>query len=356
MRLVIKVGTSVLADEHGKLDVSRLDCLFDDWLRSFDGELVVVSSGAIAAGVSISSGEFPETIEQKQAAAAIGQPYLMEIYRKTALRHRRLAAQILLTPDDFRNRAKYINIRNTFLNLLKQRVVPVVNENDTVAIDEIKFGDNDRLAAHVACMLEADLLVIFTNVEGIYRTDTGERIKKVENPEDVKKWAGDSKTPFTTGGMLTKIEAAKIVNAAGIDMVVAKGEPGVLKKILKGEDVGTRFVAPRKGIKSKKRWLLSLGALGGASGRIYVDEGAARALRSGKSLLPVGIVKVEGNFSKGSFVEIVYQNKVIAGGLVNYSSDEILKIKGVKSDKIEEMLGYRYSEEVVHRDNMLVTM
>lgn len=360
-RVVIKIGTSVLTKPSGVINEVTIERIVDDVaeLLNSGAEAIIVTSGAIGAGLGRLKLQ-GRTIREKQALASIGQGYLMGIYDKFFRKHNRLVAQVLLTSDDLAQRQRYLNARNTLLTLLSLDVVPVVNENDTVAVEEIKFGDNDRLSALVASKVEADQLVILTDVDGFFSADPHAKskvklIKEVEEitPELEEKASG-SGTLRGTGGMVTKLEAAKIATASGITMYIANGNrEGVLKKIWKGENPGTKFLPAKERIVSRKRWIAFDTRI---EGKIAVDEGAKDALlRRGKSLLPSGISLVEGRFNTGACVAVVdMEGKEFARGLTSYSSDEIEKIKGKKSSEIEKTLGYKDYDEVIHRDNLVI--
>jgi len=360
-RVVIKIGTSVLTKPSGVINEVTIERIVDDVaeLLNSGAEAIIVTSGAIGAG----RGRLKlqgRSIREKQALASIGQSHLMSIYEKFFRKHNHLVAQVLLTSDDLSQRQRYLNARNTLLTLLSLGVVPVVNENDTVAVEEIKFGDNDRLSALVASKVEADQLVILTDVDGFFSADPrAERkvklIKEVKaiTPELEEKASG-SGSRRGTGGMVTKLEAAKIATASGITMYIANGNrKEVLKEIWEGENPGTKFLPGKEKILSRKRWIAFDTRM---EGKIAVDEGAKDALlRRGKSLLPSGISSVEGRFSTGACVAVVdMEGKEFARGLTSYSSDEIERIKGKKSSHIEKILGYKDYDEVIHRDNLVI--
>ncbi|MFQ5867029.1 MAG: glutamate 5-kinase [bacterium] len=360
-RIVIKIGTTVLTKPSGVINEVTIKRIVDDVaeLLNSGAEAIIVTSGAIGAGLGRLKLQ-GRSIREKQALASIGQGHLMSIYEKFFRKHNRLVAQVLLTSDDLAQRQRYLNARNTLLTLLGLGVVPVVNENDTVAVEEIKFGDNDRLSALVASKVEADQLLILTDVDGFFSADPrAERkvklIKEVESitPELEEKASGRG-SQRGTGGMVTKLEAAKIATASGITMYVANGNrKEVLKKIWNGENPGTKFLPAKEKIVSRKRWIAFDTKM---EGKIAVDEGARDALlRRGKSLLPSGISSVEGRFNPGACVAVVdMEGKEFARGLTSYSSDEIEKIKGKKSSQIEKTLGYKDYDEVIHRDNLVV--
>jgi len=360
-RIVIKIGTAVLTKPSGVINEVTIERIVDDVaeLLNSGAEVIIVTSGAIGAGLGrlkLQGG----SIREKQALASIGQGHLMSIYEKFFRKHKRLVAQVLLTSDDLAQRQRYLNARNTLLTLLSLGVVPVVNENDTVAVEEIKFGDNDRLSALVASKVEADQLVILTDVDGFFSADprAEKKVKLIREIEaitpELEEKASGRGTQRGTGGMVTKLEAARIATASGITMYIANGnKEKVLKKIWNGENPGTKFLPGKAKIVSRKRWIAFDTRI---EGKIAVDEGAKEALlKRGKSLLPSGISQVEGRFSTGACVAVVdMEGKEFARGLTSYSSDEIEKIKGKKTSEIEKTLGYKDYDEVIHRDNLVI--
>ncbi len=361
-RLVIKIGSNILASAEQGLNTKRLHAIIKDISEAIDKgcEAVIVSSGAIAAGLKkLGLKEKPKDIKLKQAAAAIGQSSLMWAYEQHFANFNKKVAQVLLTRDDITNRLRYINAKNTLFALLSYAVIPLINENDPVAVDEIKFGDNDMLAALTAGLVEADMLVIFSDVDGLYTKDPKEKsakiIKSVEKiTPDIEKLAGGRGSAVGTGGMYSKLLAAKQANNHGIPVVIMSGRKrGLLTRLLKNKKVGTYFKPKKQRLSSKKGWI----AYGVKSkGALYLDDGAVKALTDfGKSLLPSGITKIEGDFEVGDYVKCVSRDgKKIAKGLTNYSSKDIDRIKGKKTSEIERILGYKYSDEVIHRDNLVV--
>lgn len=356
-RLVVKVGTRILT-------TSKNYRLNKAWIKSLTRqiaaltkkniEVILVTSGAIGAGMGMLKAQSrPKQLPRLQAAAAIGQSQLMKIYDTFFKTHGLLTAQILLTREDLSNRKRYLNAKNTLFTLLAEKVVPIINENDTVSVDEIKFGDNDRLSSLVASLVQADLLVILSDVEGLFRKKSVVSVvEKIDS--GIEGLAKGSKSKLGTGGMASKIEAAKICCASGIACVIANGKvPEVLLKILDGQEIGTLFLPQKGQLVAKKRWI---GFSARIAGQILVDEGAKGALVSRKkSLLPKGIVKVHGSFVAGDTVSISdAQGQEFARGLTNYSSQELAKIKGQKTDRIKLTLGYKYYDEVVHRDNLVI--
>jgi glutamate 5-kinase len=325
-------------------------------------DVVLVTSGAIAAGKErLNFPQFPKDIPAKQMLAAIGQPRLMAIYEQLFNLYGIAMAQVLLTRTDLIHRRSYINSRNTLTALVTNRVVPIVNENDTVATEEIRVGDNDNLSAHVANLIEADILVILTDQKGLFTADPRRDpnaelisdVTTVEIPEEIWHAAGGTSNGLGTGGMVTKLQAADLARRSGATVVIARGsDPDVLLNLAAGESVGTRFHPVTTAIESRKRYILSGGR---ASGGLIVDDGAVNALRQGGSLLPVGLRRIEGMFERGDSVRILEQSgREVARGLVNYASVDLVKICGEKSDNIEKILGFAYGDEVIHRNNMVL--
>jgi len=358
-RIVVKVGSSLLTEKN-RLNRERMEEIVDQLasLQKENKEVILVTSGAIAGGIGRLNLKKLTTIPQKQAAAAIGQNLLMGIYEKLFKKRGCLVAQVLLTSEDIQNRKRYLNARNTLLTLLNYKAIPIVNENDTVAVDEIKFGDNDTLSALVASKVEADLLIILTDTKGLYTTDPKRKgagfIEEVsEITPQLERMASGAGTLKGTGGMVTKLRAAKIARSSGVAMVIADGSmKNVLLRVLAGERLGTLFL-PKERLKSRKRWI-AFGVV--LKGKIRVDEGAKEAIsKRGKSLLPSGIIEVKGRFSIGGGVSIIdEENREFARGIVSYSSSEVDKIKGKKTSRIEKLLGYKDYDEVIHRDNLVI--
>jgi len=361
-RIVIKIGTSLLASPAGELTLINLNNIVKElayYSSHQEKEIIIVSSGAIGAGMSrLGLKKRPRAIPAKQACAAVGQSYLIQMYEQLFGRYRQTVAQILLTHQELSNRNSYINIYNTLLSLLKYKAIPIINENDSVATEEIKFGDNDVLSALVAHLIEADLLIILTNVDGLYRGDYKDHAKRElisevsEITEEIYESAGGACYEMTTGGMFAKIKAAKITTDSGIPTIIANGkEPKTIDYILRGKEVGTIFLPKEDKLSARKRWIVFNLV---SKGKIIVDEGAKKAiLENGKSLLPSGIIEVEGKFDLGEAVVLAdRQGQELAKGLVNYSVNELLKIKGRQSGEIEEVLGYKSSDEIIHRDNL----
>jgi glutamate 5-kinase len=360
-RVVVKVGSQVVAPS-GALDENALDHLCRGILnlRSTGLEVVLVSSGAIAAGArALGLAERPRSIPLKQASAAAGQPVILNSYARRLTPAGLQVAQILLTADDIRDRTRFINARNTFASLLGVGALPVVNENDTVAIDEIKLGDNDRLSALVANLVEAQLLILLTDVDGFYDSEPGSaggrRYDYIEEvTSEHRDQAGPSRSGLGLGGMVTKLEAARQATRAGTATVIAAGtREGVLESILGGEVVGTWFAAS-EGMSARKHWIAYLSEPRGA---VTIDAGAVGALcERGKSLLPSGVLDVEGAFERGESVRVLDENGVEVGrGLAGYSAADLRRIRGGQSADIEEVLGYRYFDEAIHRDNLVLS-
>ncbi len=361
-RMVVKVGSGVVAYPNGGLReevVSQLAMDLAD-LQSQGKEVILVSSGAVAAGMGVLGfREKPISIPVKQACAAVGQAHLIWAYERYFEKWGQRVAQVLLTRDDLEHRRRYLNARNALFSILKMGVIPIINENDTVMVEEIKFGDNDNLSALVAMLGEADLLVILSTVDGLYTCYPAEdgahlllEVHSINGELERCQMAGVS--PMGTGGMVSKVEAVKKVVASGIPAVIARGdEPKVLWRILGGEEVGTFFLPRRERLVGRKRWI---GYTLQPVGSLVIDDGAVGALvKDGRSLLPRGVLEVSGTFGMGDPVSCVSrEGREVARGLVNYSSHEIERIKGLHSSKIEEVLGYHHSPEVIHRDNLVV--
>ncbi|MGA7828335.1 MAG: glutamate 5-kinase [Geobacteraceae bacterium] len=362
-RVVIKIGSSVLTDENGELDTDFLDSLALEiaGLREKGCAVVVVSSGAIAAGIcTLGLPERPKTIPQKQASAAVGQPKLIQAYEAVFSRRNLKVAQVLLTSEDLANRLRFLNARATMDVLFAYGVVPVINENDTVAVEEIKFGDNDNLSALVTSLVEANLLIILSDIDGFYDADprTNQEAQLVPLvptiTRSVEQAAAGSGSAVGTGGMATKIAAAKRAGRYGVATLIINGQkPGTLARALAGEEVGTLFLPSGESLNRRKHWIAYTLR---PQGRIFVDTGALVALsRNGKSLLPSGVSRVEGDFERGSCVGVCgLDEKEFARGIVDYSRQEIEKILGCKSSNIESILGYRYGDEIIHRDNLVI--
>ena len=363
-RIVIKVGTSTITHGTGKRNFARIDHLARQIadLANQGKEIILVSSGAVAVGVDrLGLKEKPKTIPEKQAAAAVGQGVLMHTYEKIFADYGQIVAQVLLTRIDSVDRHRYTNSRNTFLALLKHGVIPIVNENDVVATDELKIGDNDNLSATVAGIVDADLLIILSDVDGLYTANPqkypdARLVPEVSDiTQEIEDSAGGAGSSVGTGGMFTKIQAAKAATSSGIHMIIAAGEQeNVISRILNGEAVGTLFVSRENRLQFRKRWL-AFGAR--ISGRLVVDDGCAKAVRKrgSCSILPAGIIGVEGGFEAGGTVSVIDKTgHEIARGLTNYSSDELALIKGAKTSEIETLIGHKNFDEVIHRDDLVI--
>lgn len=361
-RVVIKVGTTTLTHETGLLNLERIEILVRQIanLHNNGYEVMLVTSGAIGAGMGkLNLKNRPKTLPEKQAVAAVGQVALIHLYQKIFAEYGKNVGQLLLTASDINERSRYLNGRNTCFALFNAGVIPIINENDAIAVEEIKVGDNDTLSAFVATLVDADLLIILSDIDGLYDSNPKENKNAKLLPlittlnEEIKAMAGDSNSKFGTGGMATKIKAAEIALNSGVNMVIAQGDkPENLIKIVRGEDIGTLFVKSKKGLKAKKHWLQYTSK---KQGKIIVDEGAKTAILNHKSLLPSGIKSVEGEFQKGDVITVVNEeNIVLAAGIVNYSSIECNKILGKQSKEIEKILGYKDYDEVIHINNMSV--
>lgn len=363
-RIVVKVGSSTITHANGKRDFARMDRLARELsdLQNQGKEMILVTSGAVAVGVDrLGLTEKPKTIPGKQAAAAVGQGILMHTYDKFFSEYGQITAQVLITRQETVDRHRYINARNTFKELLKSRVIPIVNENDVVALDELQIGDNDNLSALVAGIVEADLVIILSDVDGLYTANpqTHPDAKLVSEVEEItpaiEASAGGAGSSVGTGGMATKLQAAKNATTSGINLVIASGEElDSVTRILNGENIGTLFVSRENRLQFRKKWL-AFGAR--IKGKLTVDAGCAKAMKKagGCSILPVGIKAVEGEFEPGNTVSIVNESgEELARGLSHYASDEIQKILGCHSDEIETRLGHKAFDEVVHRDDLVI--
>ena len=362
--IIIKIGTNVLSRDDGTLDRDHLAHLGEQVasLRAAGKEVAIVSSGAVGSGVGkLRLPSRPSTLPELQAAAAVGQADLIRAWDQTFQTHNFHAAQILVTAEDFDNRTRYLNVRNTIHQLFQWNAVPIINENDTVSTDEMRFGDNDRLAALVTNLLRAPLLIILSIVDGLYRGDfnsgKAELVDVVlDLNDDVLGLAHATKSGFGTGGMTSKLDAAKIATTAGESVWIANGRtPNVLRQILEGERVGTLFPARGESLTSWKRWI---GYSVRPRGVYVVDDGAKNALTAkGGSLLPVGIVRVDGEFDKGDVVSIATTNgEVFARGLTNYKSLEAKRIVGLPTSDIPSLLGHAGYAEAIHRDNLVILL
>ena len=361
-RVVIKIGSKALADKSGRISYSRIKFLASSvkYLRSKNIDCLIVSSGAILAGNELFSLNIKKiNIVKKQAIASLGQLKLMSYYIKAFEKEKVDVSQLLLTNDIFSNRKRFLNTRATILELIKMKIVPVINENDTVSVDEIMFGDNDILASKVASMMDADCLILLTDTNGLYSSNPKKNkqarlIQVIKQDKFDSTVISDTSEEISFGGMKSKIEASLEVSKFGIPTIIANGTAkDELRRIFNYEDVGTVIMPSSKKIKNRKKWI---GIGPKSSGRLIIDQGASDAIiQKGKSLLPSGVLKVEGKFLKGAQVICVNSKtmKEIAKGLISYDSEEIDQIKGMKSKDIEKVLGYKYSDEIMNRDNMV---
>jgi len=362
-RVVVKVGSNVLTAPDGlNIKIMRelarqIGTLMDRGL-----EIILVSSGAMASGVKkIGLDRRPDELPRRQAVAAVGQAGLIMEYEKVFERHGRKVAQILLTSEDLTSRKRYLNARNTLNTLLEWKIVPIINENDTVSVEEIKLGDNDNLAAMISLLMDADLLISLSDIDGLFTKDPRTHADAQLIPvvaaitKGTEKAAGSIPGPLGTGGMLSKLAAARKVNSAGVPMVIAKGDkPGILTRLLDGEPHGTYFVPRREKLTRRKCWIaFSLKP----KGSLTVDAGAKTALTlRGKSLLASGVVAVQGEFAVGTAVEFLGpEGEPLGVGLVNYSAADIRRVMGLRSQHIRQVLGHKSYDEVIHRDNLVIT-
>lgn len=360
-RVVVKVGSGVLTHTQG-LNRSIIKRLASDITHIIKRhyEIVIVSSGAIAAGAGKITAIRPKTILEQQAIASVGQCSLILAYENAFGPHNYKVAQILLTKDDLSSRRRYLNARNTIFTLLNWGIIPIINENDTVVVEEIMLGDNDNLSSMVANLVEADLLIMLTDIDGLCDKDPRQYkeakiIPIVERIDrEVERYASTIPGTFGRGGMFSKVQAAKKASMMGIATIVANGKKNqILRQIFDGKEVGTIFLPQRQRISRRKHWIAFTLPL---KGEIIVDDGAKKAIiYNGKSLLPSGILELRGKFGVGSAVQCLdIKGLKLARGLVNYSSLDIEKIKGHKTSEIEGILGYKYHDEVIHRDNLVV--
>lgn len=362
-RIVVKVGTSMLSHSTGKLNFQRIERLVRELadLANQGKEIILVTSGAVSAGMDrLGLKEKPKTIPEKQAAAAVGQGILLHTYEKIFGEYGQIVAQVLLTREDSVNRKRYANSRNTLLTLLNMGVIPIINENDAVAVDELKIGDNDTLSAMVASIVDADVLIILSDVEGVFTANPQSNPDAALIPEisditpELEELAGGPGSMRGTGGMYTKIQAAKIAVNSGVVMVIASGfRDGVVREVLSGSNVGTLFLSKESRLHIRKRWLAFGARIRGA---VIVDKGCEQAIiTTGSSLLPAGITTVDGDFEQGSTIRILTaEGREIARGVVNYGADDVRKIAGVQTQDIIEKLGSKLYDEIIHRDNMVV--
>ena len=364
-RWVIKIGSALLTNDGAGLDRTAIDSWVEQIadLMAQGNEVILVSSGAIAEGIArLGLKTRPESIHELQAAAAVGQMGLIQAYESSFMRFERHTAQILLDHDDMANRQRYLNARGVLKTLLAQGVVPVVNENDTVVTDEIRFGDNDSLAALVANLIDADMLVILTDKDGLFNAnpDTHANAQLISEAmatdTDLDALAGGSSGTLGRGGMVTKLQAARLAARSGCNTVIAGGRNQyILQQVVAGETVGTLLRASQKPLAARKQWLAGQLKI---KGKLILDKGAIKVLtEQGRSLLAVGVSAVEGVFTRGELVSCVdAEGNEVARGLVNYSSDEAKLIEGQSTESIAKILGYREDDELIHRDNLVVTL
>jgi glutamate 5-kinase len=363
--IVVKVGTRVLTHSDGRLDEARIADLADqvNQLILSGRKVVLVSSGAVASGMGrLGLHRRPDDLPHLQAVAAIGQSVLVEAYERSLWAHGYHAAQVLLTADDLNHRPRYLNARNTLLTLLELGAVPIINENDTVAVDELQttFGDNDRLAAMVTNLIQAPLLVLLSDVDGLYDGDpsaAGSHVIPTVSrlTRSIFGLVRDRLGGLSKGGMTSKLEAARLVTGGGENVIITAGHtPNVLVRIIAGEPIGTLFLAQGQAVAARKRWI---GFTVQPRGRLILDAGARKAVEcQGRSLLAIGVLEVEGRFSKGDVIGLRdLEGAEFARGLTNYSADEVRRIKGLKTGQIAETLGQCPYDEVIHRDNMVIT-
>lgn len=363
-RIVVKVGTSTITYPNFRTNFTQIERLARELtdLVNQGKEVILVSSAAIAVGVGrMNLKAKPQTIAGKQAAAAVGQGVLMHIYEKAFGEYGQLVGQVLLTKADAADRHHYANCRNTFLALLEQQIIPIVNENDVVAIDELKIGDNDNLSATVAGIVDADVVIILSDVNGLYTANPSTHpdatlvTEVTEITPEIEASAGDAGSVQGTGGMVTKLQAAKAATSSGIHLVICSGTwPGAIAGILRGETIGTLFVSRENRLQLRKKWL-AFGAR--IQGKITVDAGCVGAIhkQGGCSILPAGVLAVTGEFEVGSTISVVdMQGHELARGLTNYSAEELALIKGLKTCEIEGVLGHKHFDEIIHRDDLVI--
>jgi glutamate 5-kinase len=364
-RIVVKIGSRILVQQTGRPELERIQSLTRDLaaLKHGGREIVVVTSGAIGTGMdALGLRRRPTSLPDLQMAAAVGQSRLMNLYDRLFSAERCLVGQVLLTHDDLKHRARHLNARNTMRAMLQRGVIPVVNENDVVAVDEIKLGDNDVLAALVVHLLDADLLILLTTSDGLRETDAGGRSRRVAVvpaiTREILALASGKGSELSTGGMASKLEAAGAAAKAGAAVVIADGrKAGILADVLAGKDVGTLILpagrTPQSALSARERWITFFHK---PAGTLVIDEGARRALdQNGKSLLPIGIKQTEGEFAAGAAVDIkALDNTLVGRGLTAYSSGDLRRIQGHRTDEIAGILGIAKVDEVIHRDNLVL--
>jgi glutamate 5-kinase len=356
-RIVVKIGSSSLT-EGSLISTAKIDKFSSDVaeLKKMGYEIAIVTSGAISSGAGVLNlSRNNLTIPEKQALAAVGQAVLMNEYRKCFSRLNHHIGQVLLTEDDMRNRKRFLNAKNALDSLFKMNVIPVINENDTVTISEIKFGDNDTLSAHVFNLIEADLLIMLSDIDGFYHdlNDPEPVYEIFKITDDVRRRAGGAGTTHGTGGMVTKINAAELIMRFGGMMIIAAGkEQGILKKIMTGERKGTLFAGEKIKINERKKWI----SMRKPRGRINIDDGAVKAIINGKkSLLATGVSSIYGKFDMGDIIEVAdLKDNIVAKGIVNYSTEELAIIKGKKTSEIRNLLNGHFFDEVINRDDMII--
>ena len=362
-RVVIKIGSKALSNGEDKISRKIISNLVNSIsvLRKKNIEVILITSGAILAGnetlkINIKN----SNIIKKQVLSSLGQIKLMTMYSEAFKKSQTKVSQLLLTNDIFQDRKRFLNARATILELLKMKIIPIVNENDTVSIDEIMFGDNDILASKVAAMIDSDLLILLTDIDGLYdgnpkKNKSAKLLNYITSEEFDRKVLADTKENISAGGMTSKVDAAMNVSKFGIPTIIANGMVNkVIDNIFSFKEIGTIIIPSKISVKSKKRWI-GLGLK--TSGKIFIDSGAVNAiLKKGKSLLPSGIININGNFEKGQQVAIFCDKtkKLIAKGLISYSSIDLKKISGKKSSQIEKILGFKYSDEIINRDNLII--
>jgi glutamate 5-kinase len=362
LRVVVKIGTSVLTNGTPSLSPQRMLEIVQQVAAAHQAghEIIIVSSGAVAAGRErLGFPELGRSLPAKQMLSAVGQSRLMQTYSALFDIFNIVVAQLLLTREDISDRPRHLNIRDTLSNLIDQRIIPIINENDTTATHEIRVGDNDNLSAMVAGLVEADLLILLTDQQGLFTADPrtqpdAQLIAEVAQIDDTT-WAaaGGAGTRLGTGGMTTKLQAAQLAGRSGVTTVIASGRtPDVLTRLLSGDAIGTRFPAQISHMESRKRWLL----MEKPRGALHIDAGAAKKLLTGgASLLPVGVTRIARDFERGAVVSVhAPDGREIAHGITNYDSDDLRRLCGVKSTQIIDLLGYSYGDAVIHRNNMVV--
>ncbi len=360
-RIVIKCGSAVVTDNNGKLDLEVISHIAKDIAKYLgkNFKITLVTSGAVACGVGV-FGREPKHLREKQAFSSVGQILLMESYKKAFQKYKIQIAQILLTHEDFKNRKRFVHIKENIETLLNLNVLPIVNENDSIVVNEIKFGDNDKLSALYAGLFDADLLMLLTDIDGFYDANPKcsdncnliTSVKKID--ENIFKLAESTKSRLGTGGMMSKLKAADKATNLGIPVIIANGKTdGIIEKVLSGENYGTFFYPKKKRMRSKKFWILYSVK---SRGELIIDNGAVKAiLEKGKSLLPVGILDIKGKFEEGDVVKCLNKKgDFLAKGITFYSSEDISKIKQQDSSKIKDILGYKYADEVINRDNLVI--